>query len=145
MDENKILTEKIQLASLFIASEIQLCAVEAKNDKEQETTQAKKAEKFVLSFKVQNNITDYSDAEIFVAIIQPDGKVLSNEVWDSNMFDTRREGKKNFTIKIRFEYTKGEARPLVFTLNANSYQKGNYIMQIYHNGIKIGQTTKMLS
>lgn len=144
-DENKILTEKIGLASLFIPSEVQLSAVAVNDDKELETTQAKKAEKFVLSFKVQNNITDYSDAEIFVVIIQPDGKVLSNEVWDSNMFDTRKEGKKNFTIKIRFEYNKGEVKSLLFTLNANLYQKGNYIMQIYHNGAKIGQTTKTLS
>jgi TolA-binding protein len=144
-DENKMLTEKIGLASLFISSEVQLSAVAVNDDKEQETTQAKKAEKFVLSFKVQNNVTDYSDAEIFVVIIQPDGKVLSNEVWDSNMFDSRKEGKKNFTRKIRFEYNKGETKALLFTLNSNSYQKGNYIMQIYHNGIKIGQVIKTLS
>jgi chaperonin cofactor prefoldin len=144
IEENKALAEKINLASLFVPSELKLSAVATKNDKELETASAKKAEKFVLSFKVQNNVSDYNNAEVIVVIVQPDGKVLSNEVWNSNIFDTKYEGRKNFTVQLKFDYQKGEAKPLLFSLNADTYLKGKYTMQLYQNGFKIGQTVKTL-
>src|SRR6185436_16430266 len=48
--ENKVLTEKINDASIFIASELKFAAVTVKDQKETETVQQKKASKFVTSF-----------------------------------------------------------------------------------------------
>jgi myosin heavy subunit len=144
--ENRALAEKVTLASTFTASELQLSAVSTNGSKEQETSQVKKTDKFVLSFVVQNNIAESNTAEVYIVIQQPNGQVvLQSEVWDSGLFDTRNEGKKSYTLRMRFEYNKGEAKHLVFTLNAESYQKGNYTMQVYHNGILIGQTVKKLN
>jgi hypothetical protein len=144
-EENKMLTEKINLASVFVASELHLSAVSVKGSKEEETSQVKKAGKFVLSFLVQNNITQYEGAEIFIVITGPDGQVLQNEGWESRSFDTKNEGTKEYTLKIRFAYEKGEQKLKLFSLNPDKYQKGIYIMQIYHNGYMIGQTVKTLS
>jgi peptidoglycan hydrolase CwlO-like protein len=144
-DENKQLTDKINLAAVFVASELRLNAVAVKGTKEEETNQAKKASKFVLSFLVQNNINEYSNTEVYVIVTGPDGQVLQNPVWESRTMDTKNEGKKDFTLRIRFDYNKGEAKRLLFSLNDEQPQKGTYVMEVYHNGYQIGRTTRILN
>ncbi|MEI2737572.1 MAG: hypothetical protein V9F01_02165 [Chitinophagaceae bacterium] len=144
--ENRVLTEKVNLASAFVISELKLSPVMVKNDKEQETNQAKKASKLVISFSVQNNITDYENADVFIVITQPDGRILKNEdVWDATTINLQNGSRINYTRKVRFEYRKGESKQLIFSLNAEQYLKGTYTMQVYHNGYMIGQTMKMLN
>lgn len=145
-NENKILTEKLTQASTFMASEIKLSPVTVKNDKEQETNSAKKTSKLVVSFALLNNINESDNAEVYVVVTQPDGKLLTSDVWESSSsIDTRTEGKKRYTRKVKFEYQKGETKRLIFSLNADDYQKGNYNLQVYHNGYMIGQTSKVLN
>lgn len=144
--ENKVLTEKVNQASVFVASDIKLVPVMVKNDKEQETSQVKKTSKLVVSFNVQNNIADYETADVFIVITQPDGRVLRNDdVWDASSMTLRNGSRMNFTRRIRFEYLKGESKSLIFSINAEEYLKGTYTLQVYHNGYLIGQTMKTLS
>ncbi len=144
-DENKSLAEKMNLASLFVASEIKLSPVTVKNDKEVETNQAKKTSKLVISFTVQNNITDFDATDVFIIITQPDGKVLTPDVWESATPMTTHSGdRKSYTRKVRFEYSKGEAKQMTFSINADAYQTGAYSLQLYHKGYKVGQTSKNL-
>ncbi len=143
--ENKVLTDKVNQASTFQASDISLTPVTVKNDRERETSSAKKVSKLVVSFAVQNNITEDTDAEVYVVVTQPDGKVIKNDIWEAFTIDTKKDGKKSYTRKIRFEYEKGETKNLIFSLNAEDYMKGNYKLQVYHNGYMIGQTTKALN
>ena len=144
-DENRTLTEKINLASVFVASELRLSAMTTKGSREEETSQMKKTEKFVISFVVQNNVNQYSNAEVYVIVTGPDGTVLQNPIWESRTMDTKNEGKKEFTLRVKFDYEKGEQKRHIFSLDADKFQKGNYTMQIYHNGFMIGQTVKTLS
>lgn len=144
--ENKTLNEKLSQASVFVASELKLSPVTVKNEKEQETNQAKKTSKFVVSFALQNNVTEFNGAEVYVVVTQPDGQLLTNDAWESSSaMDTRNEGKKRYTRKVRFDYEKGETKRLIFSLNADDYQRGNYNLQVYHNGYMIGQTNKTLN
>ncbi|MBP7108809.1 MAG: hypothetical protein KBA90_09620, partial [Chitinophagaceae bacterium] len=124
-NENKVLAEKVTIASTFNASEISLTPVAVRNDKEKETSAADKVSKLVVSFAVQNNISDEPVSEIYVVITQPDGKVLKTDVWDAFSIDTRKEGKKSYTRKVRFDYERGENKKLLFSLNADDYMKGN--------------------
>jgi hypothetical protein len=144
-EENKQLTEKINVASVFVASELRLAPMMVKGTREEETSQAKKVKKFVISFLVQNNINQYNNAEVFVVVTGPDGEVMQSPVWESRTMDTKNEGKKEYTLKVRFDYEKGEQKRHLFSLDADKYQKGNYTMQVYHNGYMIGQTVKTLS
>src|SRR6185503_18085614 len=93
-DENKVLTDKLSLASTFFASELNLFPVTVRNDKEEETQQARKVSKMVVSFAVQSNAADLNNAEVFVVITQPDGEVIKNDVWDSGVMDTRNDGRR---------------------------------------------------
>lgn len=143
-DENKALTEKVNLASVFVASEVKLTPVTIKNDKEQETNQAKKVSKLIVSFTVQNNVNEYANADVYIVVIQPNGKIVKDDAWESFSMDTHNGNKIPYTRKMRFEYVKGEAKQLLFSLNTDEYQKGNYTLQVYHNGYMVGQTVKTL-
>ena len=144
--ENKDLAQKINDASVFIASEIKFAAVNVKADeKESETTQQKKANKFVTSFTVQNNILDLESAEVIVVITDPTGKSLNTEVWDVGSFETKTDGRKIYTRKVKFEYNKGEAKHLIFSLEPDNFEKGIYKLSLYHNGIRIGESSLKLS
>jgi len=145
-DENRDLTQKINDASVFIASEIKFAAVNIKTDeKESETTQQKKANKFVTSFTVQNNILDLQIAEVVVVVTDPSGKSLNTEVWDAGSIETKTDGRKIYTRKVKFEYNKGEAKHLIFSLEPDSFEKGTYKLSLYHNGIRIGESSWKLS
>jgi predicted nucleic acid-binding Zn-ribbon protein len=145
--ENKMLAEKVNLASVFVASEIRLMPMTVKNDKETETSVAKKTTKFVVSFAVQNNINEYKIAEVYAIVTLPNGKILKNDdVWEASALMALANGTKTgFTRKVRFEYEKGESRKLIFSLDAEDFPKGNYSLEIFHNGYMIGQTTKTLN
>jgi hypothetical protein len=143
--ENKKLNEKLLDAGTFVASELRLSAVQTKANKEIEALQAKKAEKFVISFLLQNNINSYENSEIYVVLTDPNDQVLEFSAWDTGLFDTKSEGRKKYSRKVRFAYNKGESHEIIFSLNAAEYVKGKYQLQVYHNGNLIGKTIKVLS
>lgn len=144
--ENKVLTEKVNLATAFVASEVKLAAVMVKKDKEVETNLSAKTEKMIVSFAVQNNVTDYDNAEVYVIITQPDGSVMKPDAWESSSALQVKSGeKKIYTRKIKFDYQKGEPKRLFFSLNPDDYQKGNYSLQLYHNGYMIAQSSRPLN
>ena len=144
-NENKTLNEKLVDAGTFVASEIKLSAVQTKANKEVEATQAKRAEKFVISFLLQNNVLSYENSEVYVILTDPNNQVLEFSAWDTGLFDTKTDGRKKYSRKVRFAYNKGDAHEIIFSLNAPAYVKGNYILQVYHNGRMIGKTIKTLS
>lgn len=137
---NEQLTQQVHEASVFIASEAVLEAFQSRGErKEKVTSQARKAEKFVASFSVKNNISDYPNAEVVVVITEPSGKVLTGEIWDSGTFETVNDGRKRFTRKIRFEYTKKEHKKVVFSIEPEAFEKGSYKLAVYHKGYKISE------
>lgn len=130
--------------AVFNASDLRLSAVALNNENEVETAWAEQADKLVGTFTVTNNISQLSNVEMMVVVLQPDGRVLKNSEWDSGSFNTP-DGKKIYSYKVNFNYTKGEQKRLLFSLKTDKYQKGNYTMQVYYNGIMIGKASKILS
>lgn len=145
-DENKQLTETINEASTFIASDMRLSAVTTKPDsKEVEAASAKKANKLIFSFTLQNNIAKNSFYDVYVVITQPGNKVLQTDIWGADYFVSKTDGTKPYTAKIHFEYNRGERKKIVYTLQPDAFLSGTYTMQVYQNGISLGETTKLLN
>ncbi len=128
----------------FAASELKLSAITINDDKESETTLAGQTEKLVGSFNVVNNSSQLNNAEMIVVVLQPDGRVLQTSGWESGTFNTP-DGKKIYSYKLNFNYSKGENKRLLFTLKTDKYQKGNYTVQVYYNGTIIAKMVKTLS
>ncbi len=126
-------------------SGLQLRAVRVgANDAEQETSAAEEAEKWRGSFELQNPPASLSRSEMYVVVLQPDGKLMKQSAWESGSFETV-DGRKIYSCKLIFDCTKGENKRLSFSLGSEQYQKGNYVFQLYHAGKLIARATKSLS
>ena len=125
-----------------IAAGLHLFAVVNNNAKEKETTAADDAEKIVGTFVVKN-LPLKGNGELLIVVLQPDGKVVKNSVWESGTFETP-EGKKIYSRKIYTE-TATEEKQLNFSLTPDRFLKGDYTMQIWYNGNMIAKMIKTLS
>ena len=129
-------------AGPVITTEMRLAAVAIANNKETETNAADEAEKIVGSFSLKN-ISPKANTELMVVVIQPDGKVVRNSVWESGSFETP-QGKKIYSRKISLDGGSND-KPLNFSLNPDRILKGEYTMQIWYNGNMIGKMSKVFS
>jgi hypothetical protein len=147
-EQNKELSETINEASTFVASDLNLSAVTLRQGKkETEASAARKANKFIFSFSLQNNIAKTDFYDVYVVITQPDNKVLQNDIWGegADYFVSKSEGNKAYTAKVHFDYNKGEKKKLIYTLQPDNFMPGTYIMKVYQNGVSLGETTKQLN
>lgn len=136
------LQKTVDVASTFSASNISITPVnERKNGKEKSTSTAKKVDKLVVSFDVENRIAKSGPADMYLIVTAPDGKVISN---DGNVLNTRTDGDKSFTARIPVNYEQGTRKAVQFPIRQDNFQTGNYKIEVYHNGFKIGEGIRSL-
>jgi len=142
----EVAEKKVDIASTLNASNITVTPVnESKSGKEKVTSNAKRVDKLVIAFDVDNRIAQSGNTDVYVAITGPDGKPITVEALGSGTFTTREEGDKLFTAKVPVEYEAGKKKHVEFAWKQNSaFQRGNYKIEIYHNGFKIGEGTREL-
>ncbi|MFT4024307.1 MAG: hypothetical protein QM664_11045 [Flavihumibacter sp.] len=140
------LEKTVDIASTLNAYNIAVTPVKEKgNGKEKVTTSAKKVDKLVVSFDVDNRIAPAGATDVYVVVTAPDGKVVSQDALASGTFTTREEGEKSFTAKVPVTIETAKKTAVEFGLKQpERFQKGNYKIEIYHNGFKIGEGTREL-
>jgi peptidoglycan hydrolase CwlO-like protein len=140
------LEKKVDVASTLNASNIAITPMHEKSDgKDNETTNAKKVNKLVISFDVSNRIAQTGQTDVYVCILGPDGKPISVPALGSGTFTTRDEGDKLFTAKVPVDFEAGKTKSVQFAWKQNSpFSKGDYKISIYHNAFKIGEGTVTL-
>jgi ABC-type transporter Mla subunit MlaD len=140
--EKEELAKTVDVASTFSASNIQVLPVNEKNNgKEKSTTTSKRVDKLVVSFDVENRVAKSGPADMYLIVTAPDGKVISTE---GSVLNTRTDGDKSFTAKIPVDYTQGQRKPVNYSIRQEDFQTGNYKIEIYHNGFKIGEGVRSL-
>jgi hypothetical protein len=140
------LEKKVDVASTLNASNITITPMhERKDGKDKETTTARKVNKLVIGFDVANRIAQTGQTDVYVCITGPDGKPISVPALGSGTFTTRDEGDKIYTAKVPVDFEAGKNKAVQFAWKQNSeFLKGNYKIEIYHNGFKIGEGTREL-
>lgn len=140
------LEKKVDIASTLNASNISITPINEKSGgKEKVTSTAKRVDKLVIAFDVDNRIAETGATEVFVAITGPDGKPVTVEALGSGTFTTREEGEKFFTTKVPVDIEMGKRRHVEFAWKQNSsFKTGSYKIEVYHNGFKIGEATRDL-
>jgi hypothetical protein len=140
--ENKVLTETVDVGSTFSASNIRIVPVNEKNGgKEKETTTAKKVDKLMVSFDVENRITKSGPTDMYIIVTAPDGKVVTT---DGGNFTTRTEGDKSFTYKTTVNYEQGTRQNVQIPVVQEKFLTGDYKIEVYQNGFKIGEGVRSL-
>jgi predicted nuclease with TOPRIM domain len=146
LQENLTTTESArreveEVASTLHASNMNITPIKVKNSgKEKETTTAKRVDLLRISFDLdENRVAASGNKELYVAVTAPDGHPVTMAS-GSGTFDTREEGSKTYTNKINVPYEQGKRATVGFDWKQEGrYQLGEYKIEVYHNGYKIGQ------
>jgi chromosome segregation ATPase len=143
--EKDELASTVDVASTFSASNIQIKPVnEKKNGKEKTTTTAKRVDKLVVSFDVENRVARSGPADLYVIVTAPDGQIVSDASMGSGTLTTRSDGDRQFTYKSSLEYEQATRKNVQIPLRQNDFQTGNYKIEIYQNGFKIAEGIRSL-
>jgi peptidoglycan hydrolase CwlO-like protein len=137
------LEKKVDIASTLNASNIVITPINIKsNGKEKVSTTAKRVDKFVVSFDVDNRIIQPGSTDVYVVVLGPDGKAINT---GAETFTTREEVAMPFTAKMPVDLETAKKKNVEFAfIPGNSFVQGNYTVQIYQNGFLIGQGTREL-
>jgi peptidoglycan hydrolase CwlO-like protein len=143
--EKVVLENTVDVGSTFSASNIGITPINEKSSgKEKETTTAKKVDKLVVSFNVENRIAKSGPTDMYVIVTGPDGKVISSEATNGGTFTTRQDGDLSYTSKITVNYEPGTRQNVQLPLALGKYATGDYKITVYHNGFKIGEGVRSL-
>jgi len=142
---NQVIKQKedvIDVGSTLHASGFAIEGVkEKKSGKEKVTSTAKRVDKLKISFVLdENRITTSGLKDIYVCITSPDGKPVSVDALGSGTFTTRDGVQRTFTKKLTVNYVQGQKQNVNVEWSQNSkFQTGDYKVEIYNNGFKIGE------
>jgi len=134
--------ETIDIGSTLHASNFSIVGLKEKSSgKEIETTRAKRVDKLRITFDIdENRITKTGSQDIYVCITAPDGKPVVVDALGSGTFTLRDGTQKAFTKKVQINYVQGEKQTVTVEWSQNSeFQTGDYKIEIYNNGFKIGE------
>jgi len=140
------LEKKVDIASTLNASNISITPVKVKgNGKEKVSTVARRVDKLLVSFDVNNRIIQSGSTDLYVVVIGPDGKPVTTSTSNGDTFVTREEGQKTFTAKLPVDLETAKTKNVQFAFAPGShFQQGSYKVQIYQNGFLIGEKTREL-
>ena len=151
LEENLTTTEAVRrqvedVASTLHASNMNITPINVKGSgKEKETSTAKRVDLLRISFNLdENRVAPSGTKELYVSVTGPNGQPVTLTS-GSGTFDTREEGSKPYTSKVQVQYEQGKRANVSFDWKQDGkYATGEYKIQVYHNGYKIGEGSKTL-
>lgn len=144
LDKTKADKAKVEdIASTLHVSGINITAINMKGSKEKETSKAKKADFFRVSFNIdENHITPSGTKTLMVCVYHPDGSLSLS----SGSFTDRAGKTVQYTNKVDVNYEQGKVTPVSFDWKpGDKFQPGDYKIVVYNNGFKIGESVKNMS
>ena len=138
----KTLEKTVETASILHASDFKLEAINKKKnllgkDKEVETGKANKADLIKFSFDLDDNrVSESGEKVIYICVYKPNGSIAGN----NSKFKLSTGAEKGYTTSKTISYKQGEkVNDIVTQWTPNEdFDKGNYKVEVYHMGYKIG-------
>ncbi|MEY4703722.1 MAG: hypothetical protein RIR96_1619, partial [Bacteroidota bacterium] len=137
----------INIGSTLHASRFNVLALnEKRGGKLKETSKSKKADKLRISFDLDENlITPSGTKTLYIIITDPGKKVITSESMGSGEFEARNVGNIPFTQKMDVDYTQNKRQTISFDWRGEGgFLPGNYKIEVYNNGFKIGEAVRPL-
>jgi hypothetical protein len=131
---------KLEIASVIKAKDIIAVAL---NKKRKETTRLSLIDKFRVCFTLRENpIATAGPKEVFLRVLRPDSLVITTS--PDNLFDYN--GNKLIYSASRIaDYMNQDIDMCIFLDNTGDFIIGNYSIDLYLEGSKIGHTTFILT
>ena len=139
------LEKKVDVASTLNADNISITPFKVRhNGKVKVSTVAKRVDKLVVSFDVNNRIIQPGMTDLYVVVVGPDGQPIASQEAGST-FKTREGGDKIYTAKLPVDLETSKTKNVEFAFQPGShFQQGSYKIQIYQNGFLIGEKIREL-
>ncbi|PIQ15697.1 MAG: hypothetical protein COW67_06945 [Flavobacteriales bacterium CG18_big_fil_WC_8_21_14_2_50_32_9] len=141
VDKNENLSGIVTVASYLKTQGLTASGIKVKSDNTgKESDRAKKIDKIRTSFTLQKNtITIPGKKWIYVRILTPDGRVLSEKTDDSNKFDFN--GVRGlYSAKKEIDYKNDDMSVTIDWLKTDEFPVGEYNVEVYADGVDIGKT-----
>ena len=128
-----------KVGSVLHASNIRMEPIhKRKNGKEKETTKHKKVDELRITFDIdENRIAESGNKEIYLRILGPDNNTLSPSAGN---LTTNTGGQLSYSVMKEIMLTQNVPVKNV-TIDWNQpgdYQKGDYTIEVYNEGYKVG-------
>lgn len=108
--------------------------------KEVETERASRINKMRVRFTVDPNQNALSETkELFIAIYKPDGTLGRFEDANPGKLPLRSGKSVEFSDRVTFNFDATKGNRISFDWKDYDFPKGDYVIDIYNNGFKIGQ------
>ena len=149
--ENEKLSQKLQTSEAIIATGLILqttsvasAAIRLRSSGKQiETTKASRAEMLKTCFTLaENRIAKPGNKNIYLSIIDPNGKVLLAKEGESELTSDDEVG--SFSVKRTVDYNNSQMDVCIFYTTTSELAVGDYNIFIYEGGTRIGSTTLSL-
>lgn len=137
----------IDIASTLHASNFNIAGMSQKSSgKIVETSKAKKVDLLRVSFDLDENMITTSGAKtLYIIITDPSGKVITTNQLGTSKFQTRDGEAKDFTQKMEVNYVQNKRQTVSFDWKSmETFKIGNYKIEVYNNGFKVGEGTRTL-
>jgi len=139
-DENVNLTNKVSLGAILKAGNIDILGIQVKGGKQKETNKGDKMDGLKISFNIlENTIAKTGERVFYFKILNPKGETLYMEERGSGQFQYLGE-QSLYTLKESFDFQNSVGDLYkVYWAKGSPFEKGNYKIQIFTDGSKIGE------
>lgn len=141
--ENTGLQQKVKLGAVLHASNIRMVPIDLRRGgkKQRETEKARRVDLMRIYFDIdENRIAESGSKEVFLRIMGPDGKLLSNAAYGSGVTTGSNGESINYTLVKQVSLTQNEpVKDVTIDWQQDSeFAKGAYAIEIFNEGYKIG-------
>ncbi len=113
------------------------------NGKEVETDKARKADKLRVKFSVNaNNISESGEKNLYLCLYDTNGKLAKFPDAESGSIKLNNGDQIEYTDHVSYYYDKDNTEEIKFDWENDDFQKGDYTIKVYENGILIGSEIK---
>jgi hypothetical protein len=137
-----------KIGSVLHASNIRMEPIhKRRNGKEKETSKAKKVDILRILFDIdENRIAESGNKAIYIRMIAPDATIMGNPANISGMMTIATGGQLGYSMVKEIALTQNEKiKDVAIDWNQEGdYKKGQYTIEVYNEGFKIGSGTVTL-
>jgi hypothetical protein len=144
INTHEVLQEKVNLAKVLHASNIRLTPLDLRKSgrKERETSKAKRVDLLRITFDIdENRIAENGSKELYIRIINPEGELLSNAALGSGSFNKADGQPSSYSVSkdVMLQTEQPVKDIYVDWQQSANYNKGDYTVEVYHQGYLIGK------
>lgn len=143
-ENNDALSEKVDVAKTIKLNRLEVQGIDKKgNGKLKEKSRAKRIDFLRTCFTTESNlVTEPGAKEFFISFTSPAGELLYVEELGSGYFEDKQTGKKiRFTTSGTVDYKNEESRACIDWNPNFGLSSGTYLVSVFQNGYKVGDTS----